>query len=84
MIEAGRPRPAPGLRARRGGDPLLRDRRLRRRLRGAGGERRTAGTVVVDVPGGRLSVQIDAGTTVLTGPAVIVSAGALCGEWLAG
>ena len=44
----------------------------------------TAGTVVVDVPGGRLSVQIDAGTTVLTGPAVIVSAGALCGEWLAG
>ena len=46
-------------------------------------ERPTEGTVVVDVPGGRLSVQVDAGTTVLTGPAVIVSAGALCAEWLA-
>jgi diaminopimelate epimerase len=44
---------------------------------------RTEGTVVVDVPGGRLSVQVDPGTTVLTGPAVIVSAGALCAEWLA-
>ena len=44
---------------------------------------RTEGTVVVDVPGGRLSVQVDAGTTVLTGPAVLVSAGALCAEWLA-
>ena len=43
---------------------------------------RTEGTVVVDVPGGRLSVQVDAGTTVLTGPAVLVSAGALCAEWL--
>jgi diaminopimelate epimerase len=42
----------------------------------------TEGTVTVDVPGGRLSVQIDPGTTVLTGPAVIVSAGALCPEWL--
>jgi diaminopimelate epimerase len=47
-------------------------------------EGRTEGTVVVDVPGGRLSVQVDAGTTVLTGPAVIVSTGALCPEWLAG
>jgi len=46
----------------------------------AGG--RTEGTVVVDVPGGRLSVQVDAGTTVLTGPGVLVSAGALCAEWL--
>ena len=45
---------------------------------------RTEGTVVVDVPGGRLSVQVDAGTTVLTGPAVLVSAGALCAEWLTG
>ena len=44
---------------------------------------RAEGTVVVDVPGGRLSVQVDAGTTVLTGPAVLVSAGALCAEWLA-
>jgi diaminopimelate epimerase len=43
---------------------------------------RTGGTVVVDVPGGRLSVQVDPGTTVLTGPAVIVSAGVLCAEWL--
>ncbi len=48
----------------------------------AGG--RTAGTVTVDVPGGRLSVQFDGTTTVLAGPAVIVSAGVLCPEWLAG
>jgi diaminopimelate epimerase len=47
-------------------------------------EGRDEGTVVVDVPGGRLSVEVGAGTTVLTGPAVIVSAGALCQEWLAG
>jgi len=46
-------------------------------------EGRTEGTVVVDVPGGRLSVQVDERTTVLTGPAVLVSAGALCTEWLA-
>jgi diaminopimelate epimerase len=45
---------------------------------------RAEGTVVVDVPGGRLTVGIDAGTTVLTGPAMIVSAGVLCAEWLAG
>jgi diaminopimelate epimerase len=44
---------------------------------------RTEGTVVVDVPGGRLSVQVDERTTVLTGPAVLVSAGVLCAEWLA-
>jgi diaminopimelate epimerase len=43
----------------------------------------TEGTVTVDVPGGRLSVQVTAGTTVLTGPAVLVSAGELCPEWLA-
>jgi diaminopimelate epimerase len=42
------------------------------------------GTVLVDVPGGRLSVQVGATTTVLTGPALIVSAGVLCPEWLAG
>ena len=47
-------------------------------------EGRAEGTVVVDVPGGRLSVQVDERTTVLTGPAVIVSAGVLCAEWLAG
>jgi diaminopimelate epimerase len=41
-------------------------------------------TVTVDVPGGRLSVRIGEGTTVLTGPAVLVSAGVLCAEWLAG
>ena len=40
------------------------------------------GTVVVDVPGGRLSVRIADGTTVLTGPAVLVAAGELTGEWL--
>jgi diaminopimelate epimerase len=40
------------------------------------------GTVRVDVPGGRLSVQVTPGTTVLSGPAVIVSSGTLCAEWL--
>jgi diaminopimelate epimerase len=45
-------------------------------------EDRTEGTVVVDVPGGRLQVQVGPGTTVLTGPAVLVSAGVLCQEWL--
>jgi diaminopimelate epimerase len=38
--------------------------------------------VLVDVPGGRLSVRIAGGTTVLTGPAVIATAGVLCPEWL--
>ena len=47
-------------------------------------EGRAEGTVVVDVPGGRLSVSVTPETTVLTGPAVLVSAGVLCGEWLAG
>jgi diaminopimelate epimerase len=47
-------------------------------------EGRAEGTVVVDVPGGRLWVQVDPRTTVLTGPAVIVSAGVLCAEWLEG
>ena len=45
-------------------------------------EGRSEGTVVVDVPGGRLSVQVTPGTTVLTGPAVVVAAGELCAEWL--
>jgi diaminopimelate epimerase len=44
----------------------------------------TEGTVRVDVPGGRLSVQVTPGTTVLSGPAVIVSSGELCAEWLRG
>lgn len=43
---------------------------------------RDEGTVVVDVPGGRLSVQVGPRTTVLTGPAVLVSAGSLCQAWL--
>jgi len=47
-------------------------------------EGRTEGTVLVDVPGGRLSVRFAEGTSVLTGPAVIVSAGVLCAEWLVG
>ena len=41
-----------------------------------------SGTVVVDVPGGRLSVRVDETTTVLSGPAVIVAAGNLAPEWL--
>jgi diaminopimelate epimerase len=45
-------------------------------------ESRTEGTVAVDVPGGRLSVQVTPRTTVLTGPAVLVAAGVLCAEWL--
>ena len=48
----------------------------------AGG--RTAGTVAVDVPGGRLSVEFDGTTTVLSGPAVVVATGVLTTEWLAG
>jgi diaminopimelate epimerase len=48
----------------------------------AGG--RSAGTVAVDVPGGRLSVQFDGTTTVLSGPAVVVASGVLSAEWLAG
>jgi diaminopimelate epimerase len=42
------------------------------------------GTVTVDVPGGRLTVRVDGTTTVLTGPAVVVAAGELTQEWLAG
>jgi diaminopimelate epimerase len=42
------------------------------------------GTVQVDVPGGRLSVRFGDGTTVLSGPAVIVATGELAAEWLAG
>jgi diaminopimelate epimerase len=45
---------------------------------------RDAGDVVVEVPGGRLTVRVGKGTTVLTGPAVLVSAGTLTPEWLAG
>jgi len=43
---------------------------------------RSEGTVVVDVPGGRLSVEVTAGATVLTGPAVLVAAGTLCAAGL--
>jgi diaminopimelate epimerase len=42
----------------------------------------TAGIVVVDVPGGRLTVEVAPGTTVLRGPAVVVAAGELTAEWL--
>ena len=66
----------------RGGDPLVRHRRLRGRLRGPRRRWTADGTVLVDVPGGRLSVQISSSTTALTGPAVIVSVGVLCPEWL--
>jgi diaminopimelate epimerase len=45
---------------------------------------REQGTVQVDVPGGRLAVRIGDGTTVLSGPAVIVARGELAAEWLAG
>jgi diaminopimelate epimerase len=38
--------------------------------------------VTVDVPGGRLSVEVSPETTVLTGPALVVSAGTLTAEWL--
>jgi diaminopimelate epimerase len=48
------------------------------------GTGRTTGTVVVDVPGGRLSVGFDGRTTVLSGPAVVVAIGTLTPEWLAG
>ena len=48
----------------------------------AGG--RNAGTVAVEVPGGRLTVEFDGTTTVLSGPAVVVAAGVLSPEWLAG
>ncbi|GAA4737866.1 diaminopimelate epimerase [Modestobacter marinus] len=44
----------------------------------------STGTVLVDVPGGRLSVQFDGVTTVLSGPAVVVATGTLSREWLAG
>jgi diaminopimelate epimerase len=45
---------------------------------------RAAGTVAVDVPGGRLSVEFDGTTTVLSGPAVVIASGVLTREWLAG
>lgn len=44
----------------------------------------TAGTVTVDVPGGRLQVAVDERTTVLSGPAVVVATGELTAEWLEG
>jgi diaminopimelate epimerase len=48
----------------------------------AGG--RESGTVAVDVPGGRLTVEVSPATTVLAGPAVLVAEGALTAEWLVG
>ena len=85
MLEAAptgrRAHPAAGLRARASGRPAPAapapapppTPRWRR------GRDRT-GTVAVDVPGGRLSVRFAEGTTVLTGPAVLVAAGVLCGS----
>ena len=63
--------PVAGRGARRGRDPFLRHRCLRGGLRRPS-RRPHRGTVVVDVPGGRLSVRVDERTTVLTGPAVLV------------
>jgi diaminopimelate epimerase len=42
-----------------------------------------AGTWTVDVPGGRLAVALEATTSLLTGPAVIVAEGELSSAWLA-
>jgi diaminopimelate epimerase len=49
-------------------------------LRAAG---RDAGDVAVRTPGGRLRVTVDAGTTVLQGPAVLVASGELDPGWWA-
>ena len=81
---ARRAHPAAGLRARCGGDPLVRHRSLRGRVRRARGRRRATGDGSVDVPGGRLSVQVTRRRRCSPGPAVVVSAGVLCPEWLAG
>jgi len=43
---------------------------------------RSIGNVVVDVPGGRLTVDLDGRTSRLTGPAVIVAEGAVDPDWL--
>jgi diaminopimelate epimerase len=50
----------------------------------AGSEEPQRGTVVVDVPGGRLTVDVSPETTVLRGPAVVVATGELTREWLDG
>ena len=47
-------------------------------LRHAG---RATGTVAVDTPGGPLRVTVDAGTTTLRGPAVLVAHGELDPRW---
>jgi diaminopimelate epimerase len=49
----------------------------------AGSDEPQRGTVVVDVPGGRLTVDVTPETTVLRGPAVVVATGRLAREWLA-
>jgi diaminopimelate epimerase len=49
-------------------------------LRHAG---RDTGTVSVQAPGGRLRVTVEAGTTVLHGPAVLVAHGELAPSWWA-
>lgn len=47
-------------------------------LRAAG---RAAGEYAVRIPGGRVSVRIEAGTATLTGPAELVARGTLAGAW---
>ena len=47
-------------------------------LRAAG---RDTGTVGVHTPGGPLRVTVEADTTVLHGPAVLVASGELCSTW---
>jgi diaminopimelate epimerase len=48
------------------------------------GQAELAGTWAVQVPGGRLAVTLEKGTSLLTGPAVIVAEGELDEAWLAG
>ena len=43
-----------------------------------------SGRVVVDVPGGRVEVDVDPAGCTLTGPAVLVSAGVISADWWAG
>lgn len=46
------------------------------------GAGRETGTWSVDVPGGRLSVTLDGGTSLLTGPAMLVAEGDLRSDWV--
>ena len=80
---AGRAHPAAGVRARGGGDPLVRHRRLRRRLRGTGRRRPDRGNRRRRRPRGP---PVGPGRRRDDGPhrpGRLVSAGVLCAEWLA-